>query len=275
MTGLNKGKLLREGICFRQLFVDVFGMMVIVLCMVTISLGANSQKNDDLKAVFETKYKAWKDYCSQPSISVSSDTTRYINNDPYREMIQLGIPALPYMMEKIGSDPSGHFLCALMPPNMKSAVPMITKKKFQITRTGQKRSEFRWTVEEFPDMKELDKRPAMNKLFLRWWKEGGRSTSQQFEKFYQEWKKLNQEGKETEAKAKYQRMIDLGVAALPYMIEKVEQGDAELVPAISELTDSKVKKDAKQSECLNWWKENKEKWLIPFPEVEPQTTAKN
>jgi hypothetical protein len=275
MAGLNKGKLIRDRICFRQLFMGVFGMMVIMLCIVNTLLRAEMQKNENLKAVFETKYKAWKDYCSQPSISLSSNTTPYINNNPYREMIKLGIPALPYMMEKIGSDPSGHFLCAVMPHNLKTAVPMITKKKFHITQTGQKPGEFRWSVEEFPDMKELDKPPVGYKLWLRWWKEGATCTSQQFEKFYREWKDFSQEGTQTEAKAKYQRMIELGVAALPYMIEKVGQGDVELVPAISELTDSKVNKDAKPTECLNWWKENKEKWIISFPEVEPQTSAKN
>lgn len=170
------------------------------------------------------------------------------------------MPALPYMMDKIENDPDGGG-CYLP-----FAILKITKKKFHITRTQQK--PIRWTVEEFADMRDLNRPPGYYNLWLRWWKEGPKRTPQQFEKFYQEWKKLNAEGKEIEVKEKYQRMIDLGVAALPYMIEKIEKGDKELISAVSYLTGGEVKTDAKTSECVEWWKKNKEKWTIPWGEKE-------
>jgi hypothetical protein len=45
---------------------------------------------------------------------------------------------------------------------------------------------------------------------------------------------------------------DLGIFVLPSMVEKVEQGNIELVPAISELTGGKIDKNAKKSDCLDW-----------------------
>jgi len=265
MSELSIKKQLLQRIYFGNLFVYIFGM-TIVLSMVTTLLGEEMQKIDEMEALFEKKYEAWKKYRKQQSPSPSSFRTIYMEGQPYLEMLKLGIPALPYMMKKIENDAydGGRDLVWI--------VSKITNKKFHITRTGQKPGGFRWTVEEFPDMNDLTSPPSRYKLWLRWWKEGKKLTAQQFEKFYQQWKKLNRQGKETEAKAKYQRVIDLGVAALPYILDKVKQGDVELVPAISVLTDNKVKKDAKQSECLDWWESNKQKWLIPFPNIKADNT---
>jgi hypothetical protein len=70
-------------------------------------------------------------------------------------------------------------------------------------------------------------------------------------------------------------MTDLGIFALPSIMVKVEQGNTELIPAISELTDGKVDKNAKKSDCLNWWKNNKQKWLMPSDEKSGTVTNKN
>ncbi len=254
-----------------------FLFAMLVLGSIPVLGTPTGHQNRDAKMVFESKYKAWQEHCKQPEIGLSSSIKPYIDNDPYREMVQLGIPVLPYMIEKIENDPygGGRFLCALAPPNMAVALPTITKKKFHIRKTEQPPSEFRWTVEEFPDMRDMSIPPVRYKLWLRWWKEGHKQTPQCFENLYKEWQELKKQKKDKDAKAKYQQMLDLGIAALPYMTEKVEQGDTELIPAISVLTDGKVKKDTKQSECLDWWKKNREKWLIPFPETKIENDQKS
>jgi hypothetical protein len=58
----------------------------------------------------------------------------------------------------------------------------------------------------------------------------------------------------------------LGIVTLPYVIAEIEKGDAKLIPAVHQLTKGKtLKKDATQSEVLEWWRKDKEKWLISDP----------
>ena len=57
-------------------------------------------------------------------------------------------------------------------------------------------------------------------------------------------------------------MRSLGILALPHMVKRVEQGEVDLIPAISELTDGALKKTATRSECLEWWNKAKDKSLV-------------
>jgi len=57
------------------------------------------------------------------------------------------------------------------------------------------------------------------------------------------------------------------------IIEKVKQGDTELIPVISRLTDGQVEENANISQCTAWWRDNKQKWLIPFPNNRPIAKA--
>jgi len=181
-----------------------------------------------------------------------SDNTG-ITTQQFNDIVELGAPALPYVFEKMKDDPI-----------LFVAVQQITKKKFHPVKLGiDPNNNSRWTVEEYSDINDVNG-VHWHKVWLRWWKEDANKTPQQFENLYQQWKTLKEEGKEIEAKEKYQRMTDLGISALPSMMEKVEQGDTNLVSAISELTEGKVNKNAKKSDCLNWWQNNKQKWLMPF-----------
>ncbi len=212
--------------------------------------------NENLAASFNQKYHTWKEYCltSIPMYRSDIDPMIFFDNEPFRDIVKLGIPAIPLMVEKQQED---HMLGY--------ALYQITKWKWHIIREGSAAGEWTWFVEEFPDIRSDTGPPDSRQLWLRWRKEGQKHTDQYFEKLYDEWKELKRQNKTEEAKEKYQRIIDLGIAALPNIMQKVEQGDNELTEAISKLTDGKVEKNAKQSECSNWWKENKEKWLIPFP----------
>lgn len=144
------------------------------------------------------------------------------------------------------------------------ALYRITKWKYQLRREGKKPGEYIWIVEEFPDLRQKGGLPDSRTIWLCWWKEGQTFSDQRFERLYNEWKQLRGQNKQEQAKKKYQRIIDVGIAALPKIMEKIEQGDTTLIEAVSKLTDKKVKTNAKKSECIDWWKKNKQKWLIPF-----------
>jgi hypothetical protein len=230
-------------------FVCQVSMAVLTICALTSSVRA--QEDANMKDVFESKYKVWKDFMQSPDSRYLSDTTG-ITAPQFDEIVKLGIPALPFIFEKMESDP---ILCV--------AAQKITKKKFHTIRTGEDPNVRRWSVEEFPDINNVE-RIDWPLLWLIWWNDnGGSRTSEQFEKLYNEWKTLKKTGNQIEAEKKYERMMDLGIFALPNMMGKIEQGDTELIKVVSELTDNRVKNDANQSDCLIWWQENKQKWPEP------------
>lgn len=66
--------------------------------------------------------------------------------------------------------------------------------------------------------------------------------------------------------AKYQMMLEVGVGALPYIVERIGKGETDPIPAMSALTDGRVKQDATAGECVEWWNVHKQDWLIPWPE---------
>ena len=111
------------------------------------------------------------------------------------------------------------------------------------------------------------KYPRKNyQLWIRWVQQGSKFMEPRFNAIYSRWKKMKKEtkGEKYVARKEFNKMIDLGIPSIPFMVEKVKRGEIEFIPAISKLTDGKLKKDATQAECLDWWNKNKKKWLIPF-----------
>ncbi|MHC4655818.1 MAG: HEAT repeat domain-containing protein [Planctomycetota bacterium] len=103
-------------------------------------------------------------------------------------------------------------------------------------------------------------------LWFRWFQQGSKFIEPRFNAIYSRWKKMKKEtkGEKYVARKEFNKMIDLGIPSIPFMAEKVKRGEIEFIPAISKLTDGKLKKGATQAECLDWWNKNKKKWLIPF-----------
>ena len=111
------------------------------------------------------------------------------------------------------------------------------------------------------------------RVYLCWWREGRGFTERRFKVLYGEWKKAKEAGDEETATLKYERIRDLGIAALPYLVEKVEEGEKEFVPVISYLSDGEVREDAGPADCVRWWREHKARWTVPFPEKGPDAAA--
>ena len=208
---------------------------------------------DPVKSLFESRYSQWlAQRMRRPSVSSVFDARRVYENEAFRSLVDLGVPAIPYMMEKFERDHLiGH------------ALYRVTKWHCHIKRIEEAPRQYVWIVEEFPDIQQRGGPPDYGLLWSRWWKELVPSTPKRFARLYEEWKDLRERGKLKEAKDVYNRIVDLGVVALPLMIEKIEQGDTELIRAVSGLTDGRVTEDAKASECVEWWKKNEARWLIP------------
>ena len=212
-------------------------------------------RDEELRTTFEERYGAWREWMAK--YGYSSNSTKFFECDEFRNIVNMGLPVLPLIVEKIGGEEQGARWLG-------EAVRRITKVKFRAERREDGRG---YVFEEFPGLK-----PGEN-VWLRWWKEGRRRTPQRFEKLCKEWKELRAQGKEEEAWEKYQRIRDLGIVALPCIMEKVEADEGWLIPALSYLTDNAVKPYAGPDECAAWWKQNRGNWTIP-EEVTPEPERK-
>ncbi|HEC79526.1 MAG TPA: hypothetical protein ENI34_10390 [candidate division WOR-3 bacterium] len=211
----------------------VFGFLLI-LWPYSSTAGVDSA---EVRAKFEEEYN--RPIKEPLSIRILRSTIGPEEWWKYRRIADLGPAVIPHIIEKMEA---GDFFITL-------SLQMITKKFFE--------------KEEYKSFGCRDSRDEA-KLYIYWWREGRKQTPQRFKKLYTEWQSLRKEGETEKAKEKYQWIIDMGIIVLPYLIEKISEGDTALIPAVSELTDGEVKEDATPEECVRWWKENKERWYIPI-----------
>lgn len=209
----------------------------------------NAEEN--IEKQFEIKYQAWKEYISRPEITVQSIAGERFECTQFQEIVKLGLPVLPYIIRKMEENPDERLLW--------KAIEEITKVKIRGKYYKQKNV---FIFPNFPDWK-----PREN-VYLYWREKGRKQTPEQLEISFTNWKYLKKQGKEEEARKKYQKIKDLGIATLPYVMEKIQQGEIELIPIVSYLTDDAVKKDLTPSECVEWWNKNKDKWILPPVEVD-------
>ncbi len=126
------------------------------------------------------------------------------------------------------------------------------------------------TFPAFPELGVIkrNKKPY-KKAWSHWYKVAGRQlTKQQFENKYNNWKDAKTKHPKNSDDVKYAKRKltqQVGVAALPLLIEKINKGETDLIDIVSGLTDGKIKRDATKQEVLLWWEKNKEKWTV-FPE---------
>ncbi len=221
---------------------------LLIMLFIVLYAGITSIAEENIREQFEEKYKAWNEYISRPELKIQSRATTHFTCPQFQEIVKLGVPALPYIADKIET---------VNDQLLWKAIGEIAKVKIH----------GKYSVEKnmliFPDFPDLKPRED---VYLYWYRSGRKQTPQRFESLFQEWKTLQSQGKAKEAKDKYQKIKDLGVDALPYMVKKIEDGDVALIPAISELTDGELNKSAKQSECTSWWQKNKDKWTLPSVE---------
>lgn len=221
---------------------------LVILCSAvffvsTALLSKAADKQQDVKAELETRIKAWGNYL-RGNLFLSDLT----GNKYYRDIIDLGTPAVPYMVEKIEK---GNWV-------LSDAVSEITRKRFE---EDERPADYRGGSQDYA------------KLITQWWPKARKETPQRFTKLYSEWKDLKNQGKQDEAREKSLQIDGLGIAALQMIFEKIELGDTDLIPIVAKLTKEKVKNNAAVTECLAWWQQNKEQWLIPFPNKKPKANA--
>ena len=215
-----------------------------------------AQQTNDVGATFHTAYAEWKEYLRTNTtmdvmVRSSIPSGTFYDNEPFRKIVALGVPALPQIADKISEDRL-----------LLEAFRQITKWEYHVVRTGDRPDDYRWTVEEFPQMSKKGGPPDRLEVWNHWWKEGRFKTGERFAELYGKWKSLKAEKKDKEAEEIYQRIVDLGIPVLPYLLDNVEQ-ETEFVSAISKLSDGDLAQGARATDCKNWWEKNKQKFELP------------
>jgi hypothetical protein len=212
-----------------------------MLCFI-VSLNAE----ESLEKQFEAKYQKWYNYRQQSGEMAKSTAGTSFTCPEFEDIVVLGIPVLPYIANKMESDSTAEILW--------KAIEVIAKVKIY-SEYDQENNKV-----VFPDFQDL--KPNED-VYLYWWREGHKQTPKQFGELYSKWKLLKQSNTKDSEKI-YQRMINLGIPVIPFMMGKLDNGDRDLVSAISYLTDGEIKKDTSPKECINWRKSSSEKWKIKF-----------
>jgi hypothetical protein len=86
-------------------------------------------------------------------------------------------------------------------------------------------------------------------------------------KIWRHWLKVAKGRAECAVNQKDSDMAKWGVAALPFMIQRIKGGDGnqtDFIRRMSELTGHELRRNATPQECLAWWDNNKDKWTIPW-----------
>jgi len=236
---------------FQQLLYSV--EVVLILCagflLAVSEVSIAEPEPNDLRADFETHYQLWKSHCL--SVGWSSETGKRLDSEHYRTIVAMGPRVLPYIVEKHAADPN-----------------------------------FGWTGWAWIEVARIIPNPKINRWaqesMLNWWEEGRKQAKKRFELLYDELIKFRKEGSKEGVDKTLKSIKAIGIICLPYVMEKIQSGNYELLPVVHNIIPELVSREldisslsqSEQAEAyLTSWKRNKEKWLIPFPNKKPVANA--
>lgn len=64
----------------------------------------------NIDEAFEDSYQKWKSFIQSDAVALSSRDEDYVNNPHFQAIVNLGKEAVPYIIQKLQTDESAHFL---------------------------------------------------------------------------------------------------------------------------------------------------------------------
>ncbi|MBP7052343.1 MAG: hypothetical protein KBE65_15125 [Phycisphaerae bacterium] len=121
-----------------------------------------------------------------------------------------------------------------------------------------------WTVEEFPGLLGSSVGEICAQLWLHWLDAGDRYARNWFDAYYSEWDTAVREQPNNHSyhNALLNKMLTGGMAATPYIIDKMKQGDERLVEAMTRLIRCWKVEGCTAAEWLQWWTDNRQQWQV-------------
>jgi len=243
--------------------------LICITITTMFTLYVYNETQGGLREEFIRYYTEWTQYRIQlmvdPEIGLSSRIEPYARkayaHQSFHAIIKLGPQVVPYIFAigDIELIPAVEKICKVHIHRQFIRDPVVIPGK-----------DVQITFEEFPEILTELRNWRWGKEWLLWWLEGEKRTPKWFTNRYGKWLAAKQQGNAQEAQAMYQRLLNIGIAAIPFWLEKLqsEQDQSikeEIIKALSYLTDGEIKLNMSPQDCLDWWKANKERWTIPFP----------
>lgn len=104
-------------------------------------------------------------------------------------------------------------------------------------------------------------------LWQHWERTGDSYAREQFRRYYPQWKAAVRDRPQAKSLqgGLMEKMLRGGVATLPHVMVEVEGGDGDLAQALARLTGQRQLKGRSAQQCLEWWRDNQQKWQILSP----------
>lgn len=225
----------------------------------------------EVEARFQQSYPGWMAEVDAIVVKYTQFghilTGRFLASDAMKEIAALGAPALPYLVDRaLQETPSRKEFCEL-------AVGVIVKHRGH------------WGA------------PTL----AAWWQDGRKRSADGYAVLLAQWEaalKASGEGREvvlwttqtayridldgvythpanvTPAGEAYRGLEGMGIAVLPYLVERMRTGHYEFLDIADGLTDGKAQVPdagspprARGQAFLAWWEQNQQDWLIPWPDT--------
>lgn len=191
---------------------------------------------DDGHATFEERYRAWVEYTeTQDSLSSAAGI-----NPALESIIDLGPAILPFLIEKME----------------KKAYKLDFQLGFAVFRLSKKQ----FGKDEYPEVRDSI---TEAQAYVKWWREERKRTPEIFARLFKQWKSYRDTNQTEQAESQSKNIRDLGIDALPLILNKIETGENDLIPVVAWITSDGVAKAASREQCVSWWAANKEKWTLP------------
>ncbi len=214
-------------------------VLIAVLTVVLVNAPAPFAAQDSPHRV-ETEFK--DNYAAWKNLLESPGVrwrseARVYASEPFLRMVELGPPVTPYAIEAMRED-SGPASFRL-----KSVLYLVTANGLPMIgrMSNQERSQ----------------------AWIDWWDAGQKGTDALFARAY-EAHEIN-------------GIAALGWGAMPRIVEKLKEGDEDLMKAVRQIALVEVRLKRIPSEAVEdseswiaWWEKNKGDWAIPFPDLQKE-----
>ena len=196
-------------------------------CVLLFTLSA-SAADQDLRSIFEQRYQAWRSYINKPEILSSCSMAPYVKNKPYEDILALGVPALPLIMEKVSD--KGELKSIFMA----RAAGKILKRK-------------NWNEGD--------------RIWI-WWENGRQDIPKEVDQYVAAWQEAKKRGDDKQAAEALKKLEGVGILGLPHIVNKLGSGKHDLIAVISHMAGGAVGADASEEQVKGWWMKDKAKWMM-------------
>jgi predicted outer membrane repeat protein len=149
----------------------------------------------------------------------------------------------------------------LLSTTVHSSLMYALKVHFTLTHSHEDET---WTVEEFPGLVGNSVSEICAKLWLHWLDAGDQYAREWFDAYYSEWDTAVREQPDNRSyqNALLNKMLTGGMAVIPYIIDKMKQGDERLVEALTRLIRCWRVEGCTAAQWLQWWTDNRQQWQV-------------